>query len=411
MPIQIKMIHIKYFFGNVYMAAVLGIAATLFILKDLQFVFGGSPPVLIFLVVIAFAAWHGGLRAGLLTTVLSVAASDYFLIEPYNSFYIAKSSEILRLVLLVSVGAICSLIIARLYNQEKRALHTVMKREEQLKQEIAERNRTQAERDLYISLAKSSTEFIGMCDSEFRPFFINDAGLRLVGFDSLEQGLKTLVKEFFFPEDQAFIMDEFFPAVLQNGRGETEIRFRHFKTGAALWMIYNVFALKDLNDKIVGLGTVSTNITKRKQVEEALRESQRDLNRAQAVAHVGSWRMDVCNNILEWSDENFRIFGVLKGTLLTYQSFLDVVHPEDRDFVDAAWKGALTGMPYDIEHRIIVGDKVKWVREVAELEFDEHGTLLGAFGTTEDITDIKIVRKHCNMNGPSLGKLSMRRPV
>ena len=305
-----KMIHIKYFFGNVYIAAILGIAAILFILKYLQFVFGDSPPLLLFLVVIAFAAWSGGLKAGLFTTVLSAAASDYFLVEPYNSFYIAQSSEILRIVLLVSVGAIFSLIIARLYNQEKRALHTVMEREEQLKQEIAERNRTEAERNLYISLAKSSTEFIGMCDTEGVPFFINDAGLRLVGLDSLEQGLKTPVKEFFFPEDQAFIMDEFFPAVLQNGRGEIEIRFRHFKTGEALWMIYNVFALKDLNDKIVGLGTVSTNITKRKQAEEALRESQRDLNHAQAVAHIGSWRMDVCNNILEWSDENFRIFGI-----------------------------------------------------------------------------------------------------
>ncbi|MGZ8916367.1 MAG: PAS domain-containing protein, partial [Methylobacter sp.] len=141
-------------------------------------------------------------------------------------------------------------------------------------------------------------------------FFINDAGLRLVGLDSLEQCIKTPVKELFFPEDQAFIMDEFFPAVLQNGRGEIEIRFRHFKTGEALWMIYNVFTLKNLDDKIVGLGTVSTNITKRKQAEEALRESQMDLNHAQAVAHIGSWRMDVRHNILEWSDENFRIFGV-----------------------------------------------------------------------------------------------------
>jgi len=78
MPIQVKMIHIKYFFGNVYMAAVLGIAATLFILKDLQICFRGSPPVLIFLVVISFAAWHGGLKAGFLTTVLSVGASRLF---------------------------------------------------------------------------------------------------------------------------------------------------------------------------------------------------------------------------------------------------------------------------------------------------------------------------------------------
>jgi len=371
------------------MASVLGIAAILVILKYLQFVFGGSTPLLLFLVVIAFAAWYGGLRAGFFTTVLSAAASDYFLVEPYDSFYIAHPSEILRIVLLVSVGGIFSLIIARLYNQEKRALHTVMEREEQLKQEITERNRTQAERNLYISLAKSSTEFIGMCDTEGVPFFINDAGLRLVGLDSLEQCLKTPVKEFFFPEDQVFIMDEFFPAVFQNGRGEIEIRFRHFKTGEALWMIYNVFALKDLNGKIVGLGTVSTDITLRKQAEESLRESQRDLNRAQAVAHIGNWRMDICNNILEWSDENFRIFGIPKGTPLTYQSFLDIVHPADRHFVDAAWKEALTGKPYNIEHRLIVGEKVKWVRELNELEFDKQGKLLGGFGTTADITDIK----------------------
>jgi len=264
-----------------------------------------------------------------------------------------------------------------------------MDREEQLKKEIAERNRTQAERNLYVSLAKSSTEFIGMCDTQLEPFFINDAGLQLVGLDSLEQALKTPVKDFFFPEDQAFIMDEFFPTVLQDSRAEIEIRFRHFKTGEVLWMIYNVFALKDLHDNIVGFGTVSTNITEHKQIEEALRESQRDLNHAQAVAHIGNWRMNIRNNVLEWSDENFRIFGIPKGTPLTYQSFLDIVHPADRQLVDTTWQQALTGMPYDIEHRLIVDKKVKWVRELAELEFDKHGVLLGAFGTTEDITDIK----------------------
>ncbi|HEY8034529.1 MAG TPA: PAS domain S-box protein [Methylobacter sp.] len=380
---------LKYFLNNIYIAAILGTAAILFILKDAQFVFGGSPPLLLFLVVIAFAAWYGGLKAGLFTTILSAAASAYFLAEPYNSFYIAQSSEMLRIVFLFSVGAICSLIIARLHNQEKRALHRVMEREEQLKQQIAELNRAQAERDLYILLAKNSTEFIGMCNTEGIPFFINDAGLRLVGLDSLEQGLKTPFKDFFFPEDQSFIMDQFFPAVFQNGSGEIEIRFRHFKTGAALWMIYNVVALKESNNKIVGLGTVSTNITERKQIEKALRESQMDLNRAQAVAHVGSWRMDVRNDVLEWSDENFRIFGAPKDIHLTYQSFLDFVHPADRETVDAAWKDALTGKPYNIEHRIIVSQKVKWVRELAELEFDEQGLVIGGFGTTEDITDIK----------------------
>ena len=258
------MIRFKYFFGNVYMAALLEIAAILFILKDLQFIFGGSPPLLLFLVPIAFAVWYGGLKTGFFITVISAVASDYFLVEPYYSFYVAQPSEILRIALLVGIGVVCSLIIARLHNQEKQALHTVMEREKQLKHEITERN-------LYILLAKSSTEFIGMFDTDRVPFFINDAGLRLIGLDSIEQGIKTPVKEFFFPEDQTFITNEFFPAVLQNGTGEIEIRFRHFKTGEALWMIYNVFTLKDLNGNKVGFGTVSTNITERKRIAEGLR--------------------------------------------------------------------------------------------------------------------------------------------
>lgn len=127
----------------------------------------------------------------------------------------------------------------------------------------------------------------------------------------------------------------------------------------------------------------------RQQAEEALRESRSDLNRAQVVAHVGSWRLNVLRNELRWSEESWRIFGVPTGTPLTYETFLGTVHPDDRGFVHDKWNAALRGEPYDIEHRIVVGDTVKWVRERAELEFDPEGTLLGGFGTTQDITDKK----------------------
>ncbi len=123
---------------------------------------------------------------------------------------------------------------------------------------------------------------------------------------------------------------------------------------------------------------------------QILRESQADLNRAQVVAHVGSWRLNVQRNELLWSDENWRIFGLPRGTALTYESFLNTVHPDDRGYVHEKWAAALRGEPYDdIEHRIIVGDTIKWVRERAELEFDAAGALLGGFGTTQDITERK----------------------
>jgi PAS domain S-box-containing protein len=134
---------------------------------------------------------------------------------------------------------------------------------------------------------------------------------------------------------------------------------------------------------------VFRDITNRKQVEQALRESEQDLNRAQAVAHTGSWRMDVRRNQLLWSDETHRIFGIPKGTPMTYEAFLSSVHPEDREYVDRKWTAALRGEPYDIEHRIIVGDEAKWVRERAELEFDSKGELKGGFGTVQDITKRK----------------------
>jgi two-component system CheB/CheR fusion protein len=131
------------------------------------------------------------------------------------------------------------------------------------------------------------------------------------------------------------------------------------------------------------------DITERKRAEGALRETQKDLNRAQAVAHTGSWRLNIQRNELLWSDETYRIFGLPQGRPLTYESFLTAVHPEDRDYVDRKWQAALRGEAYDLEHRIMVGDTVKWVRERAELEFDPQGALIGGFGTVQDVTERK----------------------
>ena len=121
----------------------------------------------------------------------------------------------------------------------------------------------------------------------------------------------------------------------------------------------------------------------------ALLESQNDLKRAQQVGQIGSWRLDTRRNVLTWSDENHRIFGVPKGTPMTYEAFLATVHPDDRAYVHEKWSAGLRGEPYDIEHRIVTDGRVKWVREKAYLEFDQRGWLLGGFGITQDITERK----------------------
>lgn len=123
-----------------------------------------------------------------------------------------------------------------------------------------------------------------------------------------------------------------------------------------------------------------------RQLAQALWESRQNLAHAQTVGQIGSWRLNVARNELTWSDENYRIFGIPKSTPMTYEAFLAIVHPDDREYVDHMWQAGLRGEPYDIEHRLVVAGKVKWVREKAVLEFDNKGNLLGGFGITQDVT-------------------------
>ncbi|MHB9029812.1 MAG: PocR ligand-binding domain-containing protein, partial [Candidatus Latescibacterota bacterium] len=94
---------------------------------------------------------------------------------------------------------------------------------------------------------------------------------------------------------------------------------------------------------------LARTLAERKRAEKVLRESEEDLNRAQSVAQTGSWRLDVRQNELRWSDETYRIFGIPKGTPMTYEKFLAHVHQEDREQVDRTWQEAMRGKTYDIE--------------------------------------------------------------
>ncbi|MCU0573811.1 MAG: PAS domain S-box protein [Syntrophobacteraceae bacterium] len=148
--------------------------------------------------------------------------------------------------------------------------------------------------------------------------------------------------------------------------------------------------IRDRGGRVAGVVLVFHDVTDKRRAQESLRQSREDLDRAQEVGHIGWWRLDTQRNVLTWSDENHRIFGVPEGTPLSYEAFLETVHPDDRRHVDAQWMAALRGEPYDIEHRIVADGRVKWVREKAYLEFDAGDNLLGGFGITQDVTERKL---------------------
>lgn len=146
--------------------------------------------------------------------------------------------------------------------------------------DITERKRAEEERENFVRLIENSPDFIGMCDLEGVPFFVNRAGLDLVGLDNLDEARHAPVVSFFFPEDQDRMMREFFPAVLKRGHGEIEVRFRHFKTGEARWMAYKVLTLPDGDGRPIGFATVSQDVTERKRLTDDLHRFALDLSDA-----------------------------------------------------------------------------------------------------------------------------------
>jgi len=141
------------------------------------------------------------------------------------------------------------------------------------------------------------------------------------------------------------------------------------------------------------------DISERKKIEKKLIHQKYYLSKAQELGHIGTWELDIQNDRLTWTNENYKIFGIKPGTPLTYEDFLNCVHPDDRNFLNDKWKAALKREPYEIEHRIISNGKIKWVKQKSEFKFDEKGHCFLATGFTQDITESKIaLEKIINMS-------------
>lgn len=166
------------------------------------------------------------------------------------------------------------------------------------------------------------------------------------------------------------------------------------KNGRQVILETNAVPIFDFTGALVGYRGMDRDITERKQVEVALRQSQESLNEAQRIAHLGSWDWDIVRGGLRWSDEFHHIFGVDPESFgATYEAFLQAVHPDDRARVEQAVNDALTtAKPYDIEHRIVRPDGTERVlRERGEVMFDAEGHPIRMVGTGQDITDQKLV--------------------
>lgn len=160
------------------------------------------------------------------------------------------------------------------------------------------------------------------------------------------------------------------------------------KDGSHYWVRGTIVPVLDGQGLPQRYLSIRTDITEIIEYEEALRISEERLRRAQAYADIGTWDWDIVTGRLLWSERIAPMFGLPATAETTFQNFIGVVHPDDRQAISAAIDACIGhGRKYLVEHRIVLPDGgVRWMLEQGDVTRDAAGRPLHMLGVVQDIT-------------------------
>ncbi|MDF1533700.1 MAG: PAS domain S-box protein [Methanosarcinaceae archaeon] len=241
----------------------------------------------------------------------------------------------------------------------------------------------------YRQLIETEPECVKLLTEDNIIVDMNPAGLSMIEADSLEQVVGKSIVDLI---DPAF-KDDFVNLVRRVFEGESailEFSITGLK-GTKRWLETYAAPLRDENDKINFLLSVTRDTTERKQAEEALQRSELRLKRAQQIAHLADWEYDIEHDTYTGSDESHRIFGNDPTTELTYGQLREMVHPNDLDIFDKSQMSLIeSGMGKPFECRIVRADgSIRHLHIQGEVERDSTGKINKLFGIFHDITERK----------------------
>ena len=247
----------------------------------------------------------------------------------------------------------------------------------------------QSER-LFRILAEISPVGIFRSDASGQTIYANERACQLVGV-RVEDVLGWQWSSCIHPDDRERVFQVWQEAVTHQHPWQAEYRLVH-PSGKVTWVLSQAAVEKDDAGSVVGYVGTLTDISDRKQAEEQLRKSEAALVRAQRVAHVGSWELDVATKKLTWSEELFRIFGIDPNTSEpSYGEHFQYIHPDDRTLLEQYLDRAITdGTPYETDLRIWRRDgSLRYLEARGEAVRNQQGRIVRLFGTALDISDRK----------------------
>jgi len=256
----------------------------------------------------------------------------------------------------------------------------------------------------YRMLAENMSDTVWLMDMNLRTTYISPSVTRLRGY-TLDELNELPYEQQMTPDSLSRLMQlmagALSPENIQNPNlpisREVELEF-YRKDGSSFWSENEFIVIRDQDGLPMNILGAGRDITERKLAEDALRQSEAALRKAQQVSHVGSWTWRVQSNQLEWSDEVHHIFGIERENFTgdLDEMITRAIHPEDRLKVEQANLSMIKDkQPSALEYRVIRPDgtvRVVW-DETGELILDEAGAPAVITGIVQDITDRKLAEE------------------
>lgn len=266
----------------------------------------------------------------------------------------------------------------------------------------------------FRAIFNQTFQFIGLCRPDGTLIEANEAVLVFGGVER-EDVLDKPLWETPWWQTSKLTQERLRKAVAEAAEGNF-VRYEEEIAGAKGATAIIDFSLKpvfDAEGRVVLLIPEGRDITRLKSALDRLRRNEMLLAEAQRVAQLGSWEWEIATGHLTWSDELYRIYGVTREDFTpTYENFLLMVHPQDRDSIDAIVQAAYRRQePFDYYHRIVRRDGiVRTLHARGDVVVDGDGTTKRMYGTGQDVTDQRQIEEALRKSEESYRTLARNIP-
>ncbi|MGI0484093.1 PAS domain-containing protein [Pantanalinema rosaneae CENA516] len=202
---------------------------------------------------------------------------------------------------------------------------------------------------------------------------------------SYENWLKSII-----PADRDRVDQISHQALVHQTDLNVEFRICH-PTHGERWLTAIGQTFYDQHQQPQRMTGIALDITDRKQIEEALRNSAEQLSFALTAAKLGDWSWHATTDMVTLSEQAAAMFSIPPGPYMTWSQMQTLIHPDDRDRARYQVEHAIAHRSnYDIEYRVVRPNGTsRWIAAKGRAQYDASGAVLGMLGVVQDITPRK----------------------